>query len=249
MAERPRTSPASISPDPEDATGYRRGTGTRRGGGAGGGRMIGVNLILALLVAGLVIAGWFIASQHQLLGKEQRASAEASKRIQRLEDRLVATETAMTGSGQDTKEQLGYWESEIRKLWAIANERNRKWIKDNERALGKQRSTLQTLETNNRDLKAAVGRHEVAFDQQQAIMDQLRSVESQLQQLIKAQRELVDKVNGSRQTMASLQAGLVNRVKDNEQAVAAIDAYRLQLNTRLADIERRLSSLSVNPTL
>ncbi|MCZ6853350.1 MAG: hypothetical protein O7G86_05460, partial [Gammaproteobacteria bacterium] len=99
MAERPRTSPTTISPNPDDATGHRRGAGTRRGG-SGGGRMIGVNLILAVLVAGLVSAGWFIANQHQLLGKEQLAAADASERIKRLENRLGATETAMTGSGQ-----------------------------------------------------------------------------------------------------------------------------------------------------
>ena len=249
MAERPRTSPTSISTRPEDATGYRRGAATRRGGGAGGGRMIGVNLILMVLVAGLVIAGWFIANQHQLLGEQQRVLAEAEQRIAALENRLGATETAMTGSGVDTQAKIGLWEDEIRKLWVIGNERNKKWIKDNERALGKQGKIIQTLETGNRDLKAAVGRHETAFAQQQAIIDQLTGVELQLESLIKAQRDLVDKVNASRQTVASLQGGLVNRVKDNEQAVAAIDAYRLQLNTRLADIERRLGNLSTNPTL
>ncbi len=249
MAERPRTAPTSISTSPEDATGYRRGGGTRRGSGAGGGRMIGVNLILAVLVAGLVIAGWFIVNQHQMLVSEQNAVAAAAERIKRLEDRTVTTDAAMTETGQDTQEQLGFWESEIRKVWDIADKRNKKWIRENQSALGKQSKTIQTLETDNRDLKAAVNRHESAFAQQQSIIDQLTGVELQLQQLIKAQRELVDKVNTSRQMVASLQAGLVNRVKDNEQAVAAIDAYRLQLNTRLADIERRLSSLSVSPTL
>ncbi|MFB3076753.1 MAG: hypothetical protein ACE1Y4_02000, partial [Lysobacterales bacterium] len=116
MAERPGTSPLSISTSPEDATGYRRGGATRRGGGAGGGRMIGVNLILMALVAGLVIAGWFISNQHQLLGKQQRVLTEAEERIAVLENRLGATETAMTGSGVDTQAKIGLWEGEIRKL-------------------------------------------------------------------------------------------------------------------------------------
>jgi hypothetical protein len=82
------------------------------------------------------------------------------------------------------------------------------------------------------------------ISQQSAIIDQLASVDLQLQQIISAQRDLVDKVNVSQQTVAGLQSGLANRVKDNEQAVAAIDAYRLQLNTRLATIERRLNNLA-----
>ena len=39
-------------------------------------------------------------------------------------------------------------------------------------------------------------------------------------------------------------AGLAGRVSENEQAVAAIDAYRVQVNSRLANIERRLDSIA-----
>jgi hypothetical protein len=244
MADKPQSK--SISASPDDASGYRRGAGAqrRRVPGSSGPRLLGMNLILAVLVAGLVVAGWFIANQHQLLLEEQRQLASAEERLVVLEDRLRVTDEVMTESGQSTEEKIGFWESEIRKLWAVTNERNRKWIKDNEANLAKTTKSLETLQVSNRDLASAVGRHESAFSQQSAIIDQLASVDLQLQQIIKAQRDLVDKVNSSQQTVASLQSGLANRVKDNEQAVAAIDAYRLQLNTRLAAIERRLNSLS-----
>jgi chromosome segregation ATPase len=150
----------------------------------------------------------------------------------------------MTVSGQDTQEKIGYWESEIRKLWAISNKRNRTWIKDNETNLNKVRKSVDDLQSSSRGLISSVGRHETAFSQQSAIIDQLASVDLQLAQMVNAQRDLVDKVNASQQTIAGLQSGLENRVKDNEQAVAAIDAYRLQLNTRLATLERRLNNLS-----
>ena len=54
-----------------------------------------------------------------------------------LEERLSATDNAMMQEGQDTKEQIGFWQDEIRKLWAVSNERNKKWIKDNERSINK----------------------------------------------------------------------------------------------------------------
>ena len=125
MAERPRTAPTTISTSPEDAGGYRRGTGTRRGSGGGGGRMIGINLILAVLVAGVVLAGWVISNQHQMLIAEQNAVAAAGARLKRLEDRTVTTDAALTESGQDTQDKLGFWESEIRKVWDIADKRNK----------------------------------------------------------------------------------------------------------------------------
>ena len=235
----------SISAGPDDVGGRRRGGGQRRrGGGSDAPRMIGVNLIMAVLVAGLMVAGWFIANQHQLLNEGQAALESASERIAVLEDRLRVTDEAMTETGQDTQEKLGFWESEVRKLWAVANERNRKWIKDNEAGIGRLQKSIGSLETGVRDLTSAVGRHDTAFAQQQAIIDQLASVDVQLQQMVNSQRDLMDKVNASRQEVASLQSGLASRVGDNEQAVAAIDAYRLQLNNRLAALERRLDSLA-----
>ena len=240
MADRPPKTSSSLSANPDDtAGGYRRGGSTP----SGGGRMIGINLILAVLVAGLVIAGWFIANQHQLLTAEKQALDAAESRIALLEDRLRMTDESLMDSEKDTEEQIGFWESEIRKLWAVSNERNRKWIKDNEAALAKLTKTLTAIETSNRDLGTAVGRHEAAFKQQQAIIDQLTSVEISIQQLASTQRDIVDKVNSASQSVASLNAGLAGRVTENEQAVAAIDAYRVQVNNRLASIERRLDNL------
>ena len=246
---------SSLSANPDDSTGYRRGgkgggSGRRRpasGSSAGGGRMLGTNLILAVLVAGLVVAGWFIANQHQLLTAEKKALDAAESRIALMEERLRMTDETLIDSEKDTEEQIGFWESEIRKLWAVSNERNRKWIKDNEAALAKLTKTLTAIETSNRDLGTAVGRHEAAFKQQQAIIDQLTSMEIAIQQMASTQRDIVDRVNSASQSVASLNAGLAGRVSENEQAVAAIDAYRVQVNTRLADIERKIDSMSGAP--
>ena len=166
---------SSLSANPNDSAGYRRG-GKGGKGGAGrrrpssssgdGGRSLGVNLMLAVLVAGLVVAGWFIANQHQLLTAEKKALDSAESRIALLEERLRMTDETLVDSEKDTEEQIGFWESEIRKLWSISNERNRKWIKDNEAALAKLTKTLNAIETSNRELGTAVGRHEEAFRQQ-----------------------------------------------------------------------------------
>jgi chromosome segregation ATPase len=244
-----RSPQSSISTNPDDSAGYRRSgksgsSGRRRSGSSsGGGKMIGVNLILACLVAGIVIAGWFIANQHQLLTAEKKALDEAEVRIAVLEDRLMVTDEAMSASEEDTEQKIGFWETEIRKLWAVSNDRNRKWIKDNEAALTKLLKTLNAIESSNRQLATSVGRHEGAFKQQQTIIDQLTGMEISIQQLANTQRDIVDKVNKASQTVSSLRAGLASRVTENEQAVAAIDAYRIQVNSRLANIERRLETI------
>lgn len=249
MAEHPGRS--SISASPDDVSGRRRPVQgpRRRPAKEGETRSVGQYLILAVLVAGLAISGWFIANQHRLLAEESRALADAKDRIAVLEDRLRVTDEALTETGETTNEQINFWESEIRKLWAVTNDRNRKWIKDNEGAIAKLSKSLSGMEATDRDIKGTLGRHESAFAQQQSMVDQLTSMEIQMQQVLRSQRDLVDKVNSAQQSVASLQSGLSNRVRENEQAVKAIDAYRLQLNNRLADIERRLSSLAGAGTL
>lgn len=244
MADR---STQSLSANPDDS-GYRRGGSSRRrpnsSSSGGGGRSLGVNLVLAVLVAGLMVAGWFIANQHQLLTAEKKALDAAESRIALMEERLRMTDETLIDSEKDTEEQIGFWESEIRKLWAVSNERNKKWIEDNKAAIGKLTKSLGAIEASNRDLGTAIGRHEAAFKQQQAIIDQLTSLEISIQQLANTQRDIVDKVNTASQSVASLNSGLANRVTENEQAVAAIDAYRVQVNTRLANIERKLDGTS-----
>jgi chromosome segregation ATPase len=249
MAERPGR--GAIAPSPEDAAGRRRpGAAARRRPpeGGGGSRFLSTT-VLVVLIGGLAVAGWFIAQQFQMIRAEQQALADARSRIEVLEDRLRVTDEALTERGQSTSEQINFWESEIRKLWAVTNERNRKWIEDNQKAIADLKGSLTQIQSTSRELQGTLGRHESAFKDQQRLIDEINSIQMQIQQVSRSQRDLVDKVNSAQQTVAQLRAGLAGRVEQTEQAVAAIDAYRLQLNSRLADIERRLSNLSGSTSL
>jgi len=248
MAERPGRGAISTSPD--DLAGRRRPAGgsRRRSSEGRGSRMFG-NSVMVLLIGGLAIAGWFIAEQYQRLEAESDALADARSRIEVLEDRLRVTDEALTERGESTSEQINFWESEIRKLWAVTNERNKKWIEENQQAIATLQKSLSGLQSTNREIQSTLGRHESAFEAQQELVDEFNSIQMQLQQVSRSQRDLVDRVNSAQQTVAQLRSGLADRVEETEQAVAAIDAYRLQLNSRLADIERRLNNLTGSATL
>ena len=241
MSEQPHR--PSISAAPEDAR-RRPPPASRRRGGGGGGRMVGFTLVLAVLSAGLAVAGWFIANQHRLLTAEQERLAQADTRIQALEERLRMTDQVMSETDAETGEQIDFWESEIRKLWAVSNDRNKKWIQDNQKLLNSHKSTIRALESTDKSLKSSVARHEKALGRQDEVADQLASIELQLQRVLRGQRDLVDKVNAAAQTVASVNSS----VEEHEQAIAAIDSYRRQFNTRLVDIEQRLDALGPAPS-
>ena len=216
---------------------------------------MGTTVMLAIMVAGLAGAGWFIANQQQSMLAAQDRLDEANNRLEYLEKRLSATDSAMSQEGQDTKEQINLWESEIRKLWAVANERNKEWIQENQAQLKSVSGTLNGIRASNRDLKAATGRHEEALQSQQQLIDQVTSLELQLQQMLRSQRELVDKANVASQSLAQIEASLSPLVNENAEAVRAFDACRIASNRRIVALERQLSQLqkpspasaSVNP--
>ena len=241
MAE-PRRPEPKLSTDPNDVSGYRRGAKTRGEVTGGGGSRVGMNLLVGLLVVGLATAGWFIAVQYQQIEKAETALVRADHRIAALEERSQVTDQVMTESGSEVQSKLGQWESEVRKLWDVTK-RDRQLISDNQTKLKTLDGTLGGVQTTVKDLSSANVRHEQALVQQTAIAQQLASVDQQVRQLVAQQRQLTDQVNAARQSLASLESGLTRRVVSNEKAIEAIDQYRLQLNSRLVDLQTKVDSL------
>jgi chromosome segregation ATPase len=245
MPEPRANSAPKIAADPNDVAGYRRTGGKtrseRRGSGAG------MNVIVVLLVAGLAAAGWFIATQHQQLIKAEAALTQADHRLAVLEERLQVTDQVMSESGSEVQSKLGQWESEIRKLWD-ASKRDKQMLADDQTKLKEHDGSIEGMQTAIKDLKGSDSRQEQALEQQTAIAQQLATVDQQVKQLVAQQRQLTDQVNAARQTVTGLETGLTRRVVANEKAIEAIDAYRLQLNSRLVDLQTRLDSVTGSKT-
>ena len=228
MAEASRS--GAIAADPDQAQrAPRRTRGRGRGGAPGGGGPF-VYAIITVLGIGLLAAGWFTFAQQEQLTATEAMLASAEARILRLEDRLRLTDETLSEAGADTNKQLSFWESEIRKVWDIANKRNRGWIETNRENVKKLDTSLDGAEAQLRDLSSAVARLDTAVGNQQEVADRVMAAEANLQRLVRQQRDLVDKVNAASQIAASLKASLEARVRENEQAIQAFDAQRAQLN-------------------
>ena len=238
----PRTPLApKISADRNDVAGYRRGG---KSSGEGGGSGVGMNLMMGLLLAGLAAAGWFIATQHQQLVKAEAALTQGDRRLAVLEERSQVTDQVMSESGTEVQSKLGQWDSEIGKL-RDAMKRDKQ---EDQAKLKEHDGSINGMQTAITDLKSSDMRHEQALAQQTAIAQQLAAVDQQVRQLVAAQRQLTDQVNATRQSVAGIETGLTRRVASNEKAIEAIDAYRLQLNSRLVELQTRIDSVTPNAT-
>ena len=213
-----------------------------------------MSLLLALMIGGFGIGGWFVFNQQQELLASERERAGTEERVQQLEARLRATDETMSEAGEDTNEQLTFWETEIRKVWDVANKRNKKWIQDNQAAITRHQSTLNSVEASLADLRSAVSRNDAKLQQQGEIVERLADVQEQVRTLVRQHRDLVDAVNTSRQVVATLKASLEPRIEKLEEAISAIDGSRQQtgvqwnrLRARLDALERKLNESVPEP--
>jgi chromosome segregation ATPase len=182
------------------------------------------------------VGGWFVYDVFEATEDELE---KARARITQLEERVQITDEVVTETGASASEQINLWESEIRRL-EQQRKRNKSAIEENQAAFERRTKTVSAIETSIRGLKAQVSRHEGSFSQQQEVIDQLNTLQENIEQLFNQQRDLVDKVNVTSLTTSGLRSNLETRVKENEEAITAIDAHRREVNARLADLTRRL---------
>ena len=231
------TPTGTIAANPDDS---RRPARRSRQRSSGGGSPVVLSAVVALLVVGLAAAGWGILTQQERLDASQQLLGDAATRIRALEERLRMTDETLSESDADTSKQIAFWDSEIRKLWDIGNKRNRGWIEANRANVTKLTKSIGDAQTELTAIKGTVARLDSTVSGQQEIGDRVTALDMQMQRLLRQQRDLVDKTNQAIQQSSSLEATLATRVRENEEAIAAIDAHRTRLNNDIAELRRAL---------
>lgn len=211
-------------------------------GGSGGQGLAIAALILALFALG---GSGFLA--WKWIGAEENL-AQANNRIQGLEQRLDITSDQSSEYVEEIQDKLEWADSEIRKLWGVSNDTNRKNIAQNkerieslQQSLGQVRQTAETasegidnLQSSFSDIDSRVGELDSALEE---VQEQTGSLAEHQQRL----QNLVEDVDQLERQLSELD-GLAGRVGTNEEAIAAIDSYRRSINRELLEIKERLSS-------
>lgn len=199
--------------------------------------------VLALLLAfvGIGVSGYF-AWQFT---ESQKELVEARQRIAGLETRLNIDSDESSQTLDQIQDKLKWADSEIRKLWGVSQDTNRKRIVANEdninnltRKLGqveKDTAAARSTATNMRaELQASIDSLKGDLSKAREALGTLESSAGNLSSL----RDSIDRVA---QQMPGLR-DLAGRVKTNEEAIAAIDSYRRNINRDILQLKEQLSS-------
>ncbi|WP_444888349.1 hypothetical protein ACJJIX_13330 [Microbulbifer sp. VAAC004] len=197
---------------------------------------------LVLAMGGLAASGFLYQqwqeSRTQLVNAENRI-ADAENRIAELEKRFSLSDEESTASVEVLSAKAKENSSEIRKLWGVAYDTNRKSIAANKAANEANKKQVASLNSKLGSLDASVKK--------------IAAVESALAELrkgsIESKREMTDKISRLERQLASVRSDLTMRVGANEEAVESIDAYRRSVNKDLVQLRDAIRSLqSSEPT-
>ncbi|UZE97439.1 hypothetical protein [Alkalimarinus alittae] len=227
--------------------------------------------LMLVVIAGVVSwFGWESYQQKQVLKATTAELQDAlvfvrqSKLLMaRLEGELSETGAELIESDTGAQKKMAFLESEIRKLWGIAYDRNRKAIAANNgdikqqgtelksisSTVSKQAKGVEALVSKVDSLTAKIDKEtastaalqtEVSLlrEQNSQLLGQLKSIEDASGSAIAEIRQSIDKLKDTK--------AVEGRVRLNEVAIEAIDASRLQLNERIVAIDRRLNDLQLS---
>lgn len=214
----------------------------------------GVVAVLALLVAIAGVAGsGYLAWQ---LTESQKALADAEQRVAALETRLSVNSNESSQTVDQIQDKLKWADSEIRKLWGVSQDTNRKRIVANEDAVVAIKRQLKSVEKRAASANtSAENATESIKGVKRELQAKLETLSGQLEQANKAAATL--KTNAAKMQSLSLDVqrvsqqlpglrDLAGRVKNNEEAIAAIDTYRRNTNNDILKLKRQLKSLSTS---
>jgi len=195
---------------------------------SGGVSVVGI-VALILALAGLGGAA-FLYNQWQ----ETRSQlVDADQRIGELEKRFDMSDEESTASVEVLNAKVKDNAAEIRKLWGVSYDTNRKQIASNKDVAAANKKALASLSSQVGGLKDS--------------LKKVAAVESALAELRKSttasDRETKDTLAKMERQLASVRTELTARVGANEEAVESMDTYRRTVNKDIVQLRDAIRSL------
>ncbi|MFE8073261.1 hypothetical protein QQM79_19545 [Marinobacteraceae bacterium S3BR75-40.1] len=235
-----------------------------------------VALLIVLLVAVSAVGGWLLYKQNQEvnrlasnLGDAQDWINQSKLSLARFEGQLTETDQELAQSGDKVGDKMAFLESEIRKLWGVAYDRNRKAIKANDDQLAKLQKTLEKADGKLSELTSKLDSQAQKLEQLNTQVARIDKVEeavsglradlgqkvdelgSQVSRQAQQQKLALDEVRARvsalerklrQQDSQAEVAALRKELGDLKTVVDSIDAFRSQITSRLLQLESRVES-------
>lgn len=187
-------------------------------------------LFLAFLAIGASAFLFWQSQQSQIVLQKTLADSEA--RIAELESKLALTGDEASASVTALQAKLKWADSEIRKLWGVSYDTNRKNITDNATA----------ITTANKQLNAVDGKIKSATQNVETDVKLLNELVDTQQVSLALIEQKIAAANKAAEKMTQDNTALKKRIETNEQAIEAIDAFRRSVNQQILQLKGATST-------
>lgn len=180
--------------------------------------------------------------------------------IARLEGKLSETGVELAETGTAAEKKLAFLDSEMRKLWGVAYDRNRKTIEENQKQLDALASKLNKLSgANSASIKAVKASVSQVSNDLESLTRLSRSLDSRLGSVaneLSILRSEQDSVNANLEKRLVAQKNSLDKsAKDSQNylkqaakldlSIESINASRRQLNERIVELDKKLNALQL----
>lgn len=209
--------------------------------------LLGIYLLLVLILLVSVGLGYWLWQQNMQLRNEIYG---AKNEIQNLDHQLIAADASANKQGQTVEEMLKTHDSEIRKLWAIAYDRNRKSIADNESEIEKLQKTLIGLKDTISVQSKRIAIQSSAFNDLEAGYNKLIPTVSNIDEVVKTIATKQEAVLAQQEVAAAQQKVQAKQLQSTESQIAlqAGQSQTQALNIRtilqdLTSVQKKVAAL------
>lgn len=200
--------------------------------------------LLLVLLLGLAGLGYLFYAQTQRFELLQA-------RFNDLEAKIVSTDESLSQSGaalsiklKEHQKSIDEQWSEIKKLWGVAYDKNRKAIEDQGKSLASQDKVIKGLQASmtarKKELESLDSKAENASKSAKTAASAALAAKLEVNDMVTQVQDIADRLNRVEKGLKDSQQNVNGRIATNEEAIRAIDAYRLQINRDLQLIKQQL---------
>ena len=190
-------------------------------------------LVLALAAGG---GAGYLYWQNMLMTQQL---SQASQRIADLEKSLQMTGDQSSASAQAMQAKLVWADSEIRKLWGVSNDRNKKIIAENKADIAQLEKDVKGTES-----KVAASVKNVQ-DDLKVVSDLVDAQQSAITRADKQSADISAQIRALNEKMAKLDrtfSDISRRVENSEKDIDAINGFRRTVNQQLLELKGNSTS-------
>lgn len=207
--------------------------------------LAGVYILLILILAAASGAGFWLWQQNMQLKNEL---SNAKGHIEDLDHQLLAADVSANKQGETVEQTLKNHDSEIRKLWGVSYDRNRKAISDNADALDELKKKLSIMHDDISTQSKRVASQGDAFNELEAnynkLIESVASLDKTVKPIIADWSNYQTKVKDQADMLSSLQKEVASLKGNDEAQGLGLDQATQDLST----LHKKVAALEAKPS-